>query len=61
MRFFHKTWLRIRSVFRKNRVEQELSDEVSFHFEELTKHIIAQGMNPEGASYVALRELGGIQ
>jgi len=61
MRLLDKTRLRIRSLLRKNWVEQELGDEVSFHLEELTKQNLAQGMNAEDARYAALRELGGVE
>jgi hypothetical protein len=61
MRRTNKLPLRLRSLFRKNRVEQELSDELRFHFEELTQEKVRQGMTPEEARYAALRELGGVE
>jgi predicted permease len=61
MRWFHKLPLRMRSLFRKNRVEQELSDELYFHLEELTRDNAKKGMTPEEARYAALRELGGME
>jgi hypothetical protein len=33
MRCFYKLPVRFRSLFRKNRVEEELSDELRFHLE----------------------------
>ena len=35
MRCFHKLSLRLRSLFRRARMEQELSDELRFHLEKL--------------------------
>jgi putative ABC transport system permease protein len=60
MRWFYKLPLRFRSVFLKSRVEQELSDELRFHLEELIEEKVAKGMMPRDARYAALRELGGV-
>jgi putative ABC transport system permease protein len=59
-RWFYKLPLRFRSLFRRGRVERELSDELRFHLENLTQEYIANGMTPEDAPYAALRELGGV-
>jgi predicted permease len=61
MRWIYKLPLRIRSLFRRSRVEQELSDELRFHLEELTQENITKGMAPEEAHYASLRELGGME
>src|SRR5438093_12959282 len=61
MRWFYKLPLRFRSLFRKGRVEQELSDELRFHLAKMTEEYLAQGMTPEEARYAALRELGGVE
>jgi predicted permease len=61
MRWLYKLPLRFRSLFRKSRVEHELSDELRFHLGELTGEKIAEGMTPEEARYAALRELGGVE
>ena len=61
MRWFYKLPLRSRSLFRKGRVEQELSDELRFHLAKMTEEYVAQGMTPEEARYAALRELGGVE
>jgi predicted permease len=60
MRWLYKLPLRIRSLFRKSRVEQELCDELRFHLEELIREKVAKGMTPGEARYAALRELGGM-
>jgi putative ABC transport system permease protein len=59
MRWLHKLPLRMRSLFRKNRVEQELSDELRYHLEELAHENVLVGMTLEEARYAALREMGG--
>jgi predicted permease len=61
MRWSYKLSLRFRSLFRKNRVEQELSDELRFHLERLIQENVSQRMTPEEARCAALRELGGIE
>lgn len=59
MRWSYKLPLRLRSLFRRSRVEQELSEELRFHLENLIDEKVANGMNPEHARCEALRELGG--
>jgi putative ABC transport system permease protein len=61
MRWIYTLPLRFRSLFRKNRVEQELTEELRFHLEQLIGEKIANGMTPEEARYAALRELGGVE
>src|SRR3989442_1789190 len=61
MRWFYKVSLRFRSLFRKRRVEQELTEELRFHLEKLVEERIAKGMTPEEARYAALRDLGGLE
>ena len=61
MRWFYKLPLRFRSLFRKRRIEQELSDELRFHLEKLAEANTAKGMTEEEARYAALRELGGVE
>jgi len=61
MRWKYKLPLRLRSLFKRERVEQELGDELRFHLEKLTAENVARGMGPQDARYAALRELGGIE
>src|SRR5574340_748419 len=61
MRWFHKIPLQLRSLFKRNRVEQELGDELRFHLDKLAAEKRTQGMTPEEAPYGALRELGGVE
>ena len=60
MRWLYKTPLRLQSLFRKSRVELELTNELRFHLEKLIEQNVAKGMPPEEARYAALRELGGV-
>jgi predicted permease len=61
MRWIYKLPLRLRSLFRKKRTEQELSEEMQFHLEKLIGENIARGMSPQEARYAALREFGGVE
>ena len=53
--------LRLRSIFRRDRVEDELRDELQFHLDQLTDQHVARGMTPEAARVAALRALHGIE
>ncbi len=61
MRWLYKLPLRLRSLFKRGRVEQELSDELRYHLEKLTEDYVAKGMTLKEARYAALRELGGVE
>jgi putative ABC transport system permease protein len=61
MRWLYKVPLRLRSLFRRSRVEQELTEELRFHLERLIEEKVAKGMTPGEARYAALRELGGVE
>jgi predicted permease len=61
MRLFYKLPLRIQSLFRRNRVEQELSEELRFHLEGLIDEKVTKRLAPEEARCEALRELGGME
>src|SRR4029077_9320247 len=59
-------WLRIfgarlRGLFRKKRLEQDLSTELQAHLEMLTEENIRRGMNPTEAAHAARREFGGVE
>src|ERR1035441_6286689 len=56
MKLFH----RLRALFRKEELDQELSEELAFHIAQETEENIAAGMSAEEARYAALRKFGGI-
>ena len=60
MRLADRLRLRIRSLVRKDRVEQELDRELAFHLDELTRENVEKGMSPEEARYAARRMMGGV-
>ncbi len=61
MRWIYKLPLRLRSLFQKEKAEQELRSELQFHLQEQISEFVAHGMGPEHARYAALRELGGLE
>ena len=50
-----------RNLLRKNRVEQEFTEEIQAYLEMLIEARIAEGLKPEEARRAALIELGGIE
>ena len=53
--------LRLRSILRFTRVEQELDEELQFHLEHKIEEGIAQGLSPKEARYAALRAMDGLE
>ncbi|MGB6875002.1 MAG: ABC transporter permease [Candidatus Acidiferrales bacterium] len=53
--------LRLRSLFRRRRVDEELDDELHGHIEQKTQSYIASGLTPQDARRAALLDLGGIE
>ena len=57
MKLFH----RLRALFRKDGLDQDLSDEMAFHLEKQIEQNIAAGMSAEEARYAALRKFGSVE
>jgi predicted permease len=57
----NKLRLRLRALFFKSRLEEELDEEVRFHLEREIEENIARGMSPEEARMAALRRFGGVE
>lgn len=53
--------LRLRSLFRRKEVEQELPDELQYHLEQKTREYIAAGLTSDEARRKAQREFGGLE
>ena len=53
--------LRLRSLFRRRRVEQELNEELQFHLEQKIEEGIANGLSPKEARYAAMRAMDGLE
>src|SRR6266542_3692312 len=56
-----KLKLRLRALFFKSRLEEELDEEVRFHLERETAENVARGMSAEEARMAALRSFGGVE
>src|SRR5215472_11135789 len=61
MRWHHKFSLRLRSLFRKNKAELDLGEELRFHLQNQIDEFVAQGMHPQEARRAALKSLGGVE
>src|SRR5262245_57368097 len=56
------SWLkRVRTIFRRARMERELDAELAFHLEMLTAQYVGQGMSPERARVAARQLFGGVE
>jgi predicted permease len=56
-----KSFHRLRALFRKEELNQDLSDELAFHLEKQIEQNVAAGMSAEEARYAALRTFGGVE
>ncbi|HMG33233.1 MAG TPA: ABC transporter permease [Blastocatellia bacterium] len=64
MRFEHWFYtlpMRLRSLFRRSRVEDELDEELRYHLERQIEEDIANGMTAEEARRAALRAMDGLE
>jgi MacB-like periplasmic core domain len=50
--------LRLRALFRRDRVARELDDEIQFHLDQQIAENVASGMNRQDARHAALRAFG---
>src|SRR5712671_5616691 len=53
--------LRLRSLFRRRHVEQELNEELQFHLQHKIEEGIANGLSPKEARYAAMRAMDGLE
>jgi hypothetical protein len=60
MRWTRRFRLRLRSLLRGNRVEQELAEEFHYHLERMIDEHVEAGLPPSEARAKALREMGAI-
>src|SRR5215510_5568027 len=57
----NKLRLRLRALFFKSKMEDELQAELQFHLEREIEENIIRGMTPEEARYAAIRSFGGVE
>jgi predicted permease len=53
--------LRLKSLFRRDRAELELDEEMQFHLDHLIEDGLAQGLSPREARNAALQTMGGLE
>ena len=53
--------LRLRSLLRRDDVEQELAEEMRYHLERKTEEYVASGMSAEEAQQAAMRAMEGVE
>ena len=58
MLWTQRFWLKLQTMFRRNRSAQRLNDEIQFHLEQQIAENVAAGMSPEEARYSAMRTFG---
>jgi hypothetical protein len=51
-------WLRLQTLFRRNRIAQMLDDEIQFHLEQQIAENLAAGLSPQEARHAAMRTFG---
>ncbi len=60
LRLFAKIRLRLRSVFQRTKVDQELDEELQYHLDRQIDEAVSRGLTPDAARFAALAELGAI-
>ena len=59
--WFYTLPLRVRSLFRRVKVEQDLNEELQYHLERKTQDFVANGLTLEEARRKARRDFGGLE
>ena len=54
-------WVRVRALLFREKVEQELEDEIRFHLDMETEQLIHRSLPPDEARRKALLEFGGVE
>jgi putative ABC transport system permease protein len=59
--WFHTFPLRLRSLLKRDQTEQDLGEELQYHFEQKTREYTAGGLSADEALRKARREFGGVE
>ncbi len=54
-------WVRLRTLFFRKRVEEEVDDEIRFHLDMATEQLMRRSVSPDEARRRALLEFGGVE
>jgi putative ABC transport system permease protein len=60
-RWLRQLTLRLRTLFRRDRVDRDLEEEFQFHVEQRVELEMGKGLSPEEARSVALRAMDGVE
>lgn len=60
-RWLYTLPLRLRALFRRSQLDQDLDEELQVHLEETTQEYIDSGLSAEEARYAALRDFGNVE
>jgi hypothetical protein len=60
-RWVYTVTLRLRSLFQRDRVEDELDEELRFHVDRLTEEHVARRLTPDAARLAARRAMHGLE
>src|SRR5688500_4940853 len=52
---------KLRALFRREKLDAEMTEEMRLHLEQRTRENVAGGMSPDDARYAALRRFGGVE
>jgi predicted permease len=58
MQWPRQLWMKVQTLFRRDRFAEQLSDEIRFHLDQQIAENIAAGMSPEDARHAAMRLFG---
>jgi hypothetical protein len=58
MSWTQRVWLKLQTLFGRERVAQQLDDELQFHLDHQVAENVAAGMNEEEARHAAMRLFG---
>lgn len=58
MQWIQRFWLRLQTLFRRNRSTQRLNDEIQFHLDQQIAENLADGMSPQEARHATMRTFG---
>src|SRR5438094_5463577 len=58
MAWTRRFWLKLQSLFRRNRNAQQLNDEIQFHLDQQIAENVSAGMSPAEARHAAMRSFG---
>src|SRR5260370_22039838 len=59
--WFYTVPLRLKSIWRRRRVEHELDEELQYHLQRKIEQYVAQGLTPDEARHAAMRDMDGLQ